>query len=89
MRSIRFACAVMLLLSTAHPAVHAADVVNGWSPVGVITKVHSVYSYTYFRLGSTSLCRGQDRVPALREQRVVGFRDLRVTGVAWAARGLV
>lgn len=31
----------------------AADVVNGWSPVGTITKVHSVYSYTYFRLSST------------------------------------
>ncbi len=31
----------------------AADVVNGWSVPGTIVKIHSAFSYTYFRLSST------------------------------------
>ena len=42
-----------LTLAATIAEVRAADVVNGWSPVGTITKVHSVYSYTYIRLSST------------------------------------
>lgn len=49
-RAIASIVALGALLAT--PA-QAADVVNGWSPVGTITKMHSVYSYTYFRLSST------------------------------------
>lgn len=50
LRRIATGIAVGALLSGA---AQAADVVNGWSPVGTITKVHSVYSYTYFRVSST------------------------------------
>lgn len=46
------ACAIVPL-AAALAIARAADVVNGWSPVGTITKVHSVYSYTYFKVSST------------------------------------
>lgn len=45
-------CAILPVTAVLAIA-RAADVVNGWSPVGTITKVHSVYSYTYLRLSST------------------------------------
>jgi hypothetical protein len=32
----------------------AADIVNGWSAQGTIIKIHSVYSYTYFKLSSST-----------------------------------
>ena len=35
------------------PSANSADVVNGWSPSGSVTKIYSVWSYTYFKLSST------------------------------------
>jgi hypothetical protein len=41
-------------LAVLAPSAKAADVVNGWSPQGSITKIYSVWSFTYFRLSSTT-----------------------------------
>jgi hypothetical protein len=53
MKGSRFATILLLLMSAPLCIVRAADVVNGWSPAGTIIKIHSVYSFTYFKLSST------------------------------------
>lgn len=52
LRKLFLAVAATALVTIA-PAVRAADVVNGWSALGTITKVYSVWSFTYFKLSST------------------------------------
>ncbi|MEO8018732.1 MAG: hypothetical protein ABI769_13030 [Pseudomonadota bacterium] len=50
----RHACLSGLLLFAAlsHTA-RAVDIVNGWSAPSSITKIYSVWSFTYFKLSST------------------------------------
>ena len=54
-REVSKACARALLLTAAafSSGTFAADVVSGWSVPGTITKIYSVWSYTYFKLSST------------------------------------
>jgi hypothetical protein len=47
-----FGGVTMACIATA--PVYGADIVNGWSTSGSITKLFSANSYTYFKMSSTS-----------------------------------
>jgi hypothetical protein len=63
-KSLLLALAALVLA----PAANSADVVNGWSAQSSITKIHSVWSYTYFRLSSTNNGCGHPELWALAVQ---------------------
>jgi hypothetical protein len=63
-RSLLLSLAVLVLA----PAANSADVVNGWSAPSSITKIHSVWSYTYFKLSSTNNGCGHPELWALAVQ---------------------
>lgn len=50
----RLTLPILLAALLAAPALHAADIVNGWSPTTTIVKIHSEGSRTLFRLNGVS-----------------------------------